>query len=493
MRRLISITAIFFLSLSIGFAGSANLCKYVNPFIGTGGHGHTFPGATAPFGMVQLSSDTHFGGWDGCSAYHYGDSLTFGFSHTHLSGTGCSDYGDILLMPFVGKVSYDSQKSASHFSHSNEKAEPGYYSVKLDNGNIFAELTSSPRCGVHRYTYPKGMSAGIMLDLVPRDVVLSSGLTRINDSVFVGHRHSRAWADNQMLFFAMKFSKIPTSFEVVHDSIFSPFRDTLQNTKAAFYFGNIDKVEVIVALSAVSEDNALANLRAETSGLNFDKIRKNTHDAWNKELSKIIVETKNDSDKVKFYTALYHCCIQPNLYSDVDGSFRGTDLKIHKADHNYYTVFSLWDTFRAYHPLMTLINQKRTNDWIKTFLLEYKYGGMLPIWELSGNETFCMIGYHSVPVIADAVMKNIGDFSLDECLTAMKASANRDYLGLKEYREFGYVPGDYEHESVSRTLEYAYDDWCISKVAQRLNKSDDYANFTKRAQSWKNVLIRKRI
>ncbi len=498
---------IFYLVFALIIAASAcpaqdsKPINYVNPMIGTGGHGHTFPGATAPFGMVQLSPDTRLDGWDGCSAYHNSDSVVYGFSHTHLSGTGCSDYGDILLMPVAGRVKLNNSEYSSPFSHKNEIAKAGYYSVKLDKYNILAELTATKRVGVHRYTFSGDGERNLLIDLIHRDIVLNSRLQQLNDSVIVGFRHSKAWADNQMLFFAIKFSEKLEDFVIYNDKVTTycfgkgingvSTDTTKEGTKlqaVCTFKGKGNKpLEVYVALSAVSSENALMNLEAEMANMNFDKAKEQVQIEWNKELSKIIVEGKNENDKVKFYTALYHCMTQPNLYSDINGEYRGTDHKVHKADFDYYTVFSLWDTYRAYHPLMTIIDQKRTNNWIKTFQKQYDDGGILPVWELSGNETYCMIGYHSVPVIADAIMKGIGNFDKESIFKAMKGSAMKDHLGLKEYREYNFVPGDLEHESVSKTLEYCFDDWCISQVAKKLGKSEDYTTFNKRSQFYKNV------
>lgn len=484
--RVMVIIATMFYAATVEAA--ENYTKYVDPFIGTDAHGHTYPGATAPFGMVQLSPDTRLDGWDGCSGYHYSDSVIYGFSHTHLNGTGCIDYGDILFMPFCGETELEPGKYASRFSHSNETAEPGFYSVKLDKHGILAELSATPRCGVHRYSFPNTGNNKILLDLVHRDVVLKCGFKRVSDLIYTGYRFSRAWADSQMVFFAVKFRQTPQNVEIIHDSLYSKFSDPDKNIKVVFDFSGSEQVEFVVGLSAVSEENALKNLESEVGDMSFTAIRSQANIIWNKELAKIEINDHNIENKTKFYTALYHCMIQPNLYSDVNGDYRGTDKQIHNADFDYYTVFSLWDTYRAYHPLMTIIDQKRTSDWIKTFGRQYSEGGLLPVWELAANETFCMIGYHSIPVIADAVMKGIGGFDKNEIYRAMKATAMRDERGLKEYREYGFIPSELEHESVSKTLEYAYDDYCIAQVATKLGRFEDARTFSARAQYWKNML-----
>lgn len=471
-----------------------NYAKIVNPFIGTGGHGHTFPGAAAPFGMVQLSPDTRLEGWDGCSGYHYSDSLLYGFSHTHLSGTGVSDYGDVLLMPTVGKVNYHNGADGkagyrSKFTHSKEKASAGFYSVFLEDYGVQADLTCSPRVGFHKYTFPEGKEANIILDLAHRDKILSNEIKIINSKEIVGKRISDAWAREQHIYFVIQFSEEFQKSDIQTDA---------KGSKAAFTFQNQVKKPILVkvGISAVSIEGARKNLQAEIPHWDFEKTRKQCEDAWNHELSKIQVQTsKTDSldnlktkdKKVIFYTALYHCFLAPNIYNDVDGNYRGRDLQVHHADHDYYTVFSLWDTFRALHPLFTIIQRKRTTDFIKTFLLQYQQGGKLPVWELAGNETQCMIGYHSVSVIADAYTKGIRDFDVELAYKAMKHSAMQDYFGLKSYKQWGFIPANDEPESVSKTLEYAYNDWCIAQIASALKKEKDFDYFIHRAQSYKNI------
>ena len=470
------------------------LTDYVNPLIGTGGHGHTFPGASLPFGMVQLSPDTRLDGWDACSAYYGTDTLIYGFSHTHLSGTGCSDYGDILVMPVTGNVSLANYgyRSGFHPTAQGEEAKAGYYKVTLDKYHIKAELTATKRAGFHRYTFPAAKNAGIVIDLKHRDKVLESSLRIISSTEVEGMRVSQAWAQRQIVYFVARFSKPFTSCrinnqdetvsageEIKYDSIISCF---------SFPTDENEKILVKVGLSAVSCDGARKNLDAEIPGWDFDKTVNDASLAWNNELGKINVEGCTADQKIIFYTALYHAFLTPNLYMDVDGNYRGRDLKVHQADNfNYYTVFSLWDTFRAAHPLYTLTEPERDNDFIRTFLRQYEEGGMLPVWELSGNETDCMIGYHAVPVIVDAYLKGIRDFDSDEALEAMKHSAEQDRFGLKYYRSQGFIPGDKESESVSRTLEYCYDDWCIAQMAKSIGKDDDYKTYIQRAQYYKNI------
>lgn len=475
-------------------SAQTNYAKKVNPFIGTGGHGHTFPGATLPHAMVQVSPDTRLEGWDGCGGYHYSDNYIYGFTHTHLSGTGIPDYCDILLMPTAGKPSPDNKVYGSTFSHRNEKAWAGYYSVLLDKGSIKTELTATTRVALHHYQFSGEGDNSVILDLKHRDEVLESSL-QIEDSVTVsGMRRSRSWAQNQYVYFVMKFSKPVKNFGVWNNenaekaSYGNTFNS--KNLKAFFSFdlATTKDLYVKVALSPVSTEGARGNMQAEMPGWDFEGTRESAEAAWNKELSKI--EVKGDENKQTiFYTALYHTAVVPNINMDVDGSYRGRDNKIHRADgFDYYSVFSLWDTYRGAHPLYTIIDRKRSLDYIKTFLAQYKDGGRLPVWELASNETECMIGYHSIPVIVDAYMKGIKDFDTKLALEAMVHSANMDHFGLKYYKSKGLIESDDEQEGVSRTLEYAYDDWCIATFAKAIGNEEVYKEFIKRAQYYKNVL-----
>ena len=450
-----------------------DLTRYVNPFVGTGGHGHTFPGAIVPFGMVQLSPDTRLTGWDGCSGYHYSDSVVYGFSHTHLSGTGISDYGDILLMPTVGKPKKD---HTSRFSHKYERASPGFYSVLLEDDNIIVELTATARAGMHRYVFPTTNEANIILDLAHRDRVIDSGL-KIEGQTVLGWRRSRAWARDQVVYFAIEFSQPFTGHE--SDDLHASFR---------FEARTETPILVRVGISAVSAEGALRNLRAEINHWNFARVQKDATAAWNRELSKITITGGTDAQLTNFYTGLYHAMTAPNIFMDVDGQYRGRDFKAHKAtDFTNYTVFSLWDTFRAAHPLYTIIDTKRTRDFIKTFLVQYEQGGRLPVWELAANETDTMIGYHAVSVIADAAAKGIDGFDLKKAFAAMKHSAELRHYGLGPYIDRGFIGTEDERESVSKVLEYAYDDWCIAEVARMLGAEEDQRRYLARAQSYKNV------
>jgi putative alpha-1,2-mannosidase len=518
-RCILASSLILFSALS-AFA-QKDYTKYVDPFIGTGGHGHTYPGAVLPFGMVQLSPDTRLTGWDGCSGYHYTDSLVYGFSHTHLSGTGIPDYCDVLFMPTTGDPKFKNTEYRSHFQKKNESASPGYYKTHLDKYNIDVELTATTRVGVHRYTYPSTSKANIIIDLQHRDEVLDSWIEVLNDHEIMGFRRSKSWAQDQSVYFYAKFSKPFKSYGIALDDQLQTGKTRVEgkNIKMYLQFDNPGEVIAKVGISSVEADGALRNVEAEVPDFNFNKVEKAAKTAWNTELSKIQVEggaptaaqtaiqespnlnqrqpqpkkkeTPPDYAKIKlttFYTALYHSMLAPNIYNDIDGQYRGLDQKVHEAlGYNYYTVFSLWDTFRAEHPLLSLIDKKRTLDFIKSFLAMNKEGGLLPIWPLASNETYCMIGNHSIPVIVDAYAKGIRDFNAEEAFTAMKAAVNRNQYGLDSYRKNGAVLADNEPESVSKTLEYAYDDWCIAQMAKMLDKPKDYTEFIERAQYWKNV------
>lgn len=462
---------------------------YVNPMVGTDFHGHTFPGALLPFGAVQLSPDTRLDGWDGCSGYHYSDSVIYGFSHTHLSGTGCSDYGDVLIMPFEGKGSVKNTEYSASFSHNNETAIPGYYSVLLNNG-IKAELTTGKHVGVHRYTFPNDGKKGFVIDLQHRDKTLSSEL-KYDGKSLSGYRVSAAWNNEQYIAFSLETSTpIETVEFYVNDSLTTGVEKiTGDNCKAILYFPDSAKQVVVkVAISAVGEDGAVNNQK-EIEGFDFDKVRTDAYNCWNNELSKIEVETDDEDLKKNFYTAMYHSFTAPYLFTDLDGRYLGQDKEIHTADsgQHIYTVFSLWDTYRTLHPLLNIIDQKRTEDFLYSFMTFYEQGGVLPVWELSAYETWCMIGYHSVPVIWDAYQKGICNYDKDTMLQAMIHSATLPKLGRTEYAQYGYVPGDMEHESVSKTLEYAYDDWCIAMFAKEIGNIEVYYQYMKCCQAWKNI------
>lgn len=467
-----------------------NLQQHVNPFIGTGGHGHTFPGATVPYGMVQLSPDTRIdGSWDGCSGYHYEDKTIYGFSHTHLNGTGCTDFGDIMLMPTMGKTSFDPKEYGSTFQHATEKAAAGFYSVKLDKHNIDVRLTSSTRVGFHEYTFNKDGNANIILDLNHRDKLLYGEVRIVNPTTIEILRRSEAWAKDQYVYARIEFNTPLKISEIKSNGESKTNQYSGTELKIAFtkLVKKGEKILVKVALSPTSYEGAKLN-SSEITNWDFEKVKTAAQALWNKELSKIEITETNKDKLAVFYTALYHTMMQPNIAEDIDGKYRGRDNKIHVADtFDYYSVFSLWDTFRAAHPLYTLIDKKRTADYINTFLAQYEQGGRLPVWELASNETDCMIGYHSVSVIADAMAKGIQGFDYDKAFEAAKHSAMLDHLGLEAYKKNGFISMDDEHESVSKTVEYAYDDWCIAQMALILGKKEDYNYFMMRSQNWKNI------
>jgi predicted alpha-1,2-mannosidase len=431
-----------------------------------------------------LSPDTRIdGSWDGCSGYHYSDSVIYGFSHTHLSGTGVSDYGDVMLLPVPLSNAKPTMKNvSSSFSHKNETAGAGWYEVVLDNPKVKVELTASTRVGFHRYSFEKN-TAAFMLDLEHRDKLLSGSIEQIDAYRIRGYRNSEAWARNQWVYFEMSFSEKITS--ITHST-----KQENGDRKAIISFENMgsNQLEVKVGISFTSPQGANLNLLSEGSEISFDKAKENAIAAWNQELSRIQIKGGTSEQQKIFYSALYHTMLQPNTASDADGRYRGMDQKIHQADgFTYYTVFSLWDTFRAAHPLYSILYPERTRDFIRTFLKMYEQGGRLPVWELCSNETDCMIGYHSVSVIADAYAKGIRDFDTQLALDAMLKSANWNHLGLPAFNKFGYLMIDDEPESVSKTLEYSYDDWCIASFAEALGNKSVADDYYMRSQGWKNL------
>ena len=485
------------------------LTSYVNPFVGTDGHGHTFPGAILPFGMVQVSPDTRLDGWDGCSAYHYSDDTVYGFSHTHLSGTGCSDYGDLLLMPFTEEngnlpdsLNYSFYKSS--FSHRNEKAEPGYYRVVLDRNRVMAELTVHDRNALHRYTFPHAGRKGVVIDLKHRDVVIASRI-EFDDSgncpLIRGYRISAAWNPEQHIYFAIKADC------EIEEIVFYKDGHRIEGTKpvsgedvkAIVYFpDNVKEATLTVGISSVNLGAPIINLM-QSDGITFQQAKKQAHATWEKALGQIEVEGGSREDRANFYTALYHCMTSPYLYSDADGRYlamkdRDTNCyTIQQAEgRNQYTVFSVWDTYRALHPLLNIVEPERSRDFVLTMLDHYRHSGELTMWELASHETHCMIGYHAVSVILDAMRTGVLD-SLDEntrqeLLDAMVATSNLPILGRTEYARDGFLSSEYENESVSKTLEYAYDDWCIAEYARLIGNDSICRIYTRRCQSWKNIM-----
>ena len=498
---------VLFMAVALLFAacGKQSLTSYVNPLVGTDGHGHTFPGAIVPFGQIQPSPDTRLDGWDGCSGYHYSDDTIYGFSHTHLSGTGCSDYGDLLLMPVCGewKVERGERRDGykSHFSHENEVAQAGYYKVLLDRTNTTVELTADRRVAYHRYTYNGVERNAFVIDLHHRDVLLS-GKIMFRDGMIVGWRESSAWNPDQHLHFAIR-----------GDADLSKILFNEDSTFAIVYLPDDTKcLELQVAISGVDIQGAINNLNA-AEYKTFDEARQGADSTWEAALGKLKVEGGTKEQKRCFYTALYHCMTSPYLWSDADGRYRGTDNEIHVADsgREVYTVFSLWDTYRALHPLLTRIEPERTVDFVYTAMKNFEQGGELPMWELAGHETHCMIGYHAVPMILEATqLADNGSVTREptgmlagyrpiELLRAMVATSNRTEAH-REYARQGYLSSEVDNESVSKTLEYAYDDWCIAQMAEWAkyyckDLSDEMEEckqiareYWNRSQSWQNII-----
>ena len=460
---------------------------YVDPFIGTGFHGHTYPGATTPFGAVQLSPDTRKGNWDACSGYHYSDSTIIGFSHTHLSGTGCIDLGDILFHPTTKEIKPQAEGyifDPLPFSHKDEKASPGYYSVDFKTEGIKAELTATTYTGVHRYTFDSGLDAKIIIDmahLLTDEIIDMSSLKQTAANEITGMRRTQGWVTNQYVFFVAQFSKDFEETNFVND-----------NKQTVLKFGKSDGSPIIakVGISVISEENARLNLENDTKDFDFDVIHLQARDKWVEELNTITVEGGKEEDLKNFYTAMYHAKIVPNIMNDVNGQYRRHDMKTAQlpTGKKYYSTFSIWDTFRAWNPLMTLINTGLVNDMVYSYMDMYDASGELPIWPLSAGETGTMIGYHSVSVIADAYIKGIiKDADMEKVYAAMKVSSDKNKKGSDYYIKYGFIPANIKKESVSCLLEYAYDDWCIAQVAAKLGHKEDSERYVERALSYINV------
>lgn len=497
----------------VGCASQKNMgvdryAQIVNPFIGTDFTGNTYPGAQAPFGMVQLSPDNGLPGWDRISGYFYPDSTIAGFSHTHLSGTGAGDLYDISFMPVTLPYHEAEAPLGIHakFSHQNEQAHAGYYRVKLTDYDIHVELTATPRCGIQRYTFPEA-DAAVFLDLKKAmnwDVTTDSYIEVVDSVTIRGYRYSEGWARGQRVYFETRFSK---PFRAVHidSSAILSVMDTVKKTterigtayKARFDFKTVagEQVTLSTALSGVSMAGASKNLKAEVPKDDFDYYLKQTENRWNEELGKIAIRTADKDAKVKFYSALYHSKLAPTIFGDVDGAYFGADRKIHRAEGwTNYSTFSLWDTYRASHPLFTYTDPDRVNDMVKSFIAFYEQNGRLPVWNIYGSETDMMIGNHAIPVIVDAYLKGIGDFGANKALAACVTTANIDhYRGIGLYKKLGYVPYDVQDTynsdnwSLSRTLEYAFDDHCIAVMADRLGNKAIAATFSARAKYYRNV------
>lgn len=470
--------------------------EYIDPFIGTGAHGHTYPGATVPFGAVQLSPDTRKGDWDACAGYHYSDSNLFGFSHTHLSGTGCIDLGDILLRPTTQPLQLSSDRLylPTSFSHKDEYAEPGYYRVFLPKEGVLAELSATMHAGIHRYTFKTKEHSSIIVDLghlLDKEDIYESSIKRISDYEISGMRRTRGWVDNQYVFFTMQFSEPIEEINFFDHNLAVANTTLIEGTdlQAKISFGQKKIIVVKVGLSIVSEDNARENLKNEINGFDFDDVKSRAYDSWKKALSIVDVKGGTEQEKRIFYTAWYHSMVVPNTVSDVNGMYRAHDMSIKKAPNGnvIYSTFSTWDTFRAWHPLMTLVDTTLVNNIINSFLSIYEDSGELPIWPLSAGETNTMIGYHAVSIIADAYMKGICGFNAEKALEAMIKSSEMNKKGADLYIKNGFIPADVKKESVSCLLEFAYDDWAIAQMAKKMGKEDIYQTYISRSQNYINV------
>lgn len=472
-----------------------SLTDWVDPYIGTGGHGHTFLGVAAPFGALQLGPTNINKGWDWSSGYHYSDSVLIGFSHLHLNGTGCCDSGDLLFMPYTGSLKKEpgtqenpTSGHGSHYSHERETARVGYYSVMLDDYNTLVELTATERVGFHRYTFPsETIGKQMMIDLKSGygdDRTLESYIEQTDEYTVSGYRYSTGWSKGtQQIYFTAKFSQpvsavlLNGSDEVAGQSL------KAQGVKANVRFAdNVREVLIKVGVSPVSIQNATENIAAELPGWNFEDVVAETTDRWEKELSKVRVESNDSVAQRIFYTGLYHAFLQPILFNDRNNDYRGADGQVYEnAPFTNYTVFSLWDTYRAAHPMYTILQPERVSDFVKSMLAIYDQKGCLPVWHLYGSDTYEMIGIQSVPVIADAILKGFNSFNYEQAYNAMKQSMLSDYKGLKYVRENEYIPADKEGESVAKGLEYALADWSVAQVAKKLGKEDDYRLFMERA------------
>jgi len=493
--------ALLFLAGCATQTGSVNkddVLQYVDPYIGSAAHGHVFVGANVPFGAVQVGPTNITQGWDWCSGYNYSDSVIRGFSQLHLSGTGIGDLGDVLMMPYLGplRTMTGTQQDptagySAHYSHKEEEVAPGYYSVKLTDNNIKVQLTASERVALQKYDFPGTDSARVIIDLeqgIGWDAPVKTHIARLNDTTLVGYRFSKGWANDQRLWFAIRSSEPINRWDVFDSTVFKS-NDSLTSvrTKGVLSFGkDMKSVSFKIGISPVSSEGALANIDAEMPGWNFTAIKDKAQDSWRKALSKIQIETKDSAKKRVFYTALYHTMIDPVLFNDHDGTYRGTDKKVYEhAGFQNYSVFSLWDTYRALNPLYTLIQRERVVDFISSMLAIYQQQGKLPVWHLNGNETNCMVGYSAAPVIADAIVKGIDGFDKELAMEALVKTANTDEFGLNYLKELGYIPADKENEAVSKALEYAVDDGSIALAAKKLGKTDIYETFAKRAQYYK--------
>lgn len=477
--------------------------RYVDPYIGTDGHGHVFLGANVPFGAVQVGPTNFTRGWDWCSGYHYSDSVMIGFAQTHLSGTGIGDLGDVMLMPYTGKLKTNpgTQEDpfsgyASYYDHEQEQAEPGFYQVNLQTYDIDVQLTASERVGFHRYTFPQAADARLAIDLaqgVGWDGVTEGYLKQVDEQTLVGHRYSTGWAKDQRVFFAVRLSKPMKRLQMIQkDSLISGDSLRSQYVRAIANF-DTEEGEVILAkvgISPVSTENALANIKAEIPDWDFKAAKVRAQEKWTQELNKAQITRASETVKTTYYTAFYHLMFFPALFNDHNGDYRGTDKAVYRnANFDNYTIFSLWDTYRAAHPFFTITQPERTNDFIQSMLAIHEQQGRLPVWHLAGNETNTMVGYHAVPPIVDAYFKGIRDYDIDQIYQALRTTAleTDDGMGLKYVNEIGFIPSDKINDApVSMGQEYAIDDWAIAQMAKAMGKQDDYELFMERSKFYQN-------
>ena len=475
-----------------------SLTSSVNPFIGTDGPGNTYPGATAPYGMVQLSPDIGTPGWDRIAGYFYQDRIISGFSHTHLTGTGAGDLYDILVMPVNSKsskrIEANGYRPFSAFNHQQESASAGYYQVELTDYEINVELTATPRVGIQRYTFPKDSASQVYVDLgyaLNWDRATDTYIKVVNNTTLEGYRKSTGWAKDERIYFVMQFSKPFESYTLFEGKNKVDQEATGADTKLILNYATAEAEQLVVktALSTANIEGAYASMNTEASHFDFDTYRKQTEAVWEDQLSKIKITTEDQDQKALFYTMMYQSMLAPTLLSDPEGAYKGADDEVHTVQgFDRFDTFSLWDTFRAAHPLYTIIQQERLPDFIQSLLAHYKETGLLPVWSMQGNETNMMLGYHAVPVVVDAYFKGF-DFDAELAYEACKASATAADRSIPIYSKLGYVPAAEENEdwSVSKTLEYSYDDWCIAQFAKALGKKEDYKYFSKRAENWKKL------
>ena len=502
LKNISAVIALIIIIISFSFISIKpnDYIKYVDPFIGSGGHGHVFVGANVPFGGVQVGPTNFNKGWDWSSSYHYSDSIVKGFCHLNVSGTGMSDLGELTVMPATGELKINAGTQDRHlkgyaslYSKDKESASPGYYQVMLDRYDIKVELTATERSGLHKYTFPESSESRIIIDLGEgsADRPTDTYLRQINDTLFEGYRFSSGWASDQREFFSLVVSKPVKDFIIYNNGR----KVKASEKKGVFLKGFLEfstkKNEVIylkMGVSPVSSSNGLDNLMTEIPGWDFDRVLKDAEYKWNKELSKINIKTKDKAKKRVFYTAMYHSMIAPNIFQDLNGEYRGTDKKVYKdTSFTNYTLFSLWDTYRAAHPLYTITHPERVSDMVNSMVKIFEQQGKLPVWHLRGNETNTMPGYSAIPVVVDACLKGFEGIDLEKVYAAVKESATGDHEpGVKDLMKYGYIPSDYMAESIASTMEYAIADWGIAQLAAKLNKPKDYEYFLNRSKSYKN-------